>query len=248
MPLELTLPITFSGASSANFAVTMDPATTIDGNSSTTFQVTFTPTSSGTHNSEIHIANNDPDESPYTFALQGTGIVPSVILSAQNTPLAENGGVATLIATASTAPALPITVHLRFSGTADGPGDSSDYNSATQIVIPAGQTSASINVTGVNDAIDDENETIVANILRVTNGTEDTSSGQQRQTLTITDDDEPMITLDASPLALAEDGGMSTLTARTDIISTKNIVAVLGFSGTADRTGGAATIVAQIES
>jgi uncharacterized delta-60 repeat protein len=57
------------------FSITLQPAsaTVAAGGGTQTFEVTFTPTSAGTHNATISIANDDPDEHPFTFALTGTG-------------------------------------------------------------------------------------------------------------------------------------------------------------------------------
>ena len=43
---------------------------------STTFQVRFDPSATGTRVATITIANNDADENPYDFAIQGTGTPP----------------------------------------------------------------------------------------------------------------------------------------------------------------------------
>lgn len=66
--------ITFVGGNSGDFAVTTAPSATVATNSSTTFTVTFTPTAGGLRTTELRIANNDPDENPYNFNIQGTGI------------------------------------------------------------------------------------------------------------------------------------------------------------------------------
>jgi hypothetical protein len=90
-----------------------------------------------------------------------------------------------------------MTVDLAFSGTATL---TTDYTrSGTQIVIAAGNTSGSITVTAVQDALDEADETVIVDISVFTNGTE---SGTQQQTTTITDDDAPL-TLNASPATIA---------------------------------------------
>ena len=64
--------ITITGAT-ANFTLTANPSATISAGGSTTFTITYNPVSSGTHLATISIANNDADEDPYTFLLQGSG-------------------------------------------------------------------------------------------------------------------------------------------------------------------------------
>ncbi|MEQ3690561.1 MAG: choice-of-anchor D domain-containing protein [Flavobacterium sp.] len=73
--------ISFSGANAADFTVTSAPSATVSTSGSTTFQVTFDPSADGLRNATISIVNNDSDENPYTFAIQGNGISAPVITS-----------------------------------------------------------------------------------------------------------------------------------------------------------------------
>jgi hypothetical protein len=66
--------IAFTGTNASEFTVTSPPSASISAFSSTTFTVTFAPTSLGIRNAQIHIDNNDSDENPYDFNLQGTGV------------------------------------------------------------------------------------------------------------------------------------------------------------------------------
>jgi len=75
MPLTISNP-TITGTNASEFSITTPPGTlTIGANSSTTFQVTFNPTAVFTRIATINIVNNDSDENPYTFVIQGTGIL-----------------------------------------------------------------------------------------------------------------------------------------------------------------------------
>ncbi|MFI1772524.1 LamG-like jellyroll fold domain-containing protein [Thalassobellus citreus] len=64
--------ITITGAT-ADFTLTATPSQTIVAGGSTTFTITYDPTTSGTHTAIISIANDDTDEDPYTFLVQGQG-------------------------------------------------------------------------------------------------------------------------------------------------------------------------------
>jgi hypothetical protein len=66
--------VTISGTNAADFTITANPTTPITASSSTTFTVTFDPSAVGLRTATISIANNDADENPYTFAIQGTGV------------------------------------------------------------------------------------------------------------------------------------------------------------------------------
>ena len=79
---------------------------------------------------------------------------PSVSLSSSVQTISDNGGQATVTATLSGAAGLPIVIPLTFGGTAvlgtNYTVSGSSYNpSVTSLSIPAGQTSASILITGI---------------------------------------------------------------------------------------------------
>ena len=64
--------VTITGAT-AGFTLTTTPNSSILAGGSTTFTITYDPTTSGIHTATISIANNDTDENPYTFLIQGRG-------------------------------------------------------------------------------------------------------------------------------------------------------------------------------
>ncbi|MCD4753629.1 MAG: choice-of-anchor D domain-containing protein, partial [Anaerolineaceae bacterium] len=63
--------VTLSGA---DFSLTTDATTPIISNGgTTTFTITFEPSVSGIRTGTVSIANDDSDENPYNFSIQGTG-------------------------------------------------------------------------------------------------------------------------------------------------------------------------------
>ncbi|MBI4926457.1 MAG: choice-of-anchor D domain-containing protein [Anaerolineae bacterium] len=71
--------VAVSGTNAADFSVTAFPASPVSAAGSTTFQVTFIPGALGTRSATLSIDNNDSEENPYTFAIQGTGTCASAI-------------------------------------------------------------------------------------------------------------------------------------------------------------------------
>ena len=57
----------------SEFSVTDQPDTTVAAGGSTTFEITFNPSALLLRSALISIANDDADESPYTFIIQGSG-------------------------------------------------------------------------------------------------------------------------------------------------------------------------------
>jgi hypothetical protein len=80
---ELTLTgtpkVVIGGANAADFVVTAQPMSPIAAvNGITTFEITFDPSTTGTRTATVSIANDDPNENPYTFSIQGTGVAPEI--------------------------------------------------------------------------------------------------------------------------------------------------------------------------
>ena len=118
--------------------------------------------------------------------------LPVVNLSVDPSSIDENGGVATLTATLDSTFTSDVTVNLAFSGTATGSG--TDYTaSASQIVVSAGNTTGTMTITGVDDALSEGDETVIVDVDSVTNGREAT---EQQVTVTITDDELYTLTVE----------------------------------------------------
>ena len=66
--------VTISGTHAADFGLTIDAAATVaSGGGTTTFTITFDPSAAGTRSANVSIANDDSNENPYNFDIQGTG-------------------------------------------------------------------------------------------------------------------------------------------------------------------------------
>ena len=117
-----------------------------------------------------------------TITITDNDAAPLVTLSAQPTEIAERNGRSTLTARLGSRSDQPVTVTLAYSGTATR---GTDFTAPDQIVIPAGQTSATVDVVSTADATDDDDETVIVDVASVTNGTED---GTQQVTITLDED------------------------------------------------------------
>jgi hypothetical protein len=95
--------VSISGAHASDFTVSLVPATPIAASSSTTFQITFDPSVFGQRMATVSIDNNDSDEDPYTFAIQGNGLDIPVINSSL-TASGEQGNPFSYTITASNTP------------------------------------------------------------------------------------------------------------------------------------------------
>lgn len=68
--------IVISGANAADFSVTLIPSTPISAGANTTFSITFDPSAIGSRTATLTIANDDSNENPYNFDIQGNGFAP----------------------------------------------------------------------------------------------------------------------------------------------------------------------------
>ena len=68
--------VSINGTHAADFTVTAAPSNSIAASGSTTFNITLDPSADGLRSAYVYISNNDGDENPYTFAIQGTGFTP----------------------------------------------------------------------------------------------------------------------------------------------------------------------------
>ncbi|MHB8894000.1 MAG: choice-of-anchor D domain-containing protein [Candidatus Geothermincolia bacterium] len=81
--------VAVGGANAADFTVTTLPVSPVAAGGSRTFQVRFDPSAAGTRVATISIANNDGDENPYDFAVQGTGTTPEITVSGNGMGIAS---------------------------------------------------------------------------------------------------------------------------------------------------------------
>ncbi len=169
-----------------------------------------------------------------TVTVTNDDTAPTVTLSVNNSSIDEVAGTATLTATLSAISGKDVTVDLGYSGTAS---NGTDYNSSasTSITINAGDISA--NAAVIISTIDDPNpetdETIIVDIIGVTDGTE---NGTQQQTITINDNDIPNVEFIATSSNGLESVSSADLIVHTNIVSALTVTVDYTVTGTA--TGG----------
>jgi hypothetical protein len=204
-----------AGSLSANTTLIAVEDTNYEGSETVIIDITAVANGSetGTQQKTVTITDNDA--------------VPTVTLSAAATNIAEAAGTTTITATLSGTSYQTITVNLSLSGTATV---NTDYTLGTSISISAGSLSANITLTGVDDAIDELDETVIIDISTLTNGTE---NGVQQTTVTITDDEGPTVTLSTSVTTIGEATASMTVTATLSATSVQDVTAYFVFSGTA---------------
>jgi hypothetical protein len=132
-----------------------------------------------------------PGPAERTLTIRNVDAKPSVSLTSIDRMVSEAVGTVQLTAALSHAAGVPVTVPFKYTGTAtrnkdykfalDGGG-----NPILTLVIPAGSTSAALDIHVVNDKVDEDDETLTATMGKVTNAV---AGAVQVNTLTIADND-----------------------------------------------------------
>ena len=65
--------VNISGAHASDFSVSVQPGSPVGAGETTTFDVRFSPSAEGLREAVVNIANNDSDEDPFAFTIQGMG-------------------------------------------------------------------------------------------------------------------------------------------------------------------------------
>ena len=133
--------ITISGANASDFVVTTLPSGTVGAESSTTFVITFTPSYAGYRTATVSIVNNDSNENPYTFVVDGYG---DCSVAAFNTIIPTSGPAGTEVTITATANNLTSA-----TATFNGVSASVTQISATQItaIVPSTAVSGTLVTT-----------------------------------------------------------------------------------------------------
>ena len=99
------------GPAAGDFSVTAQPDAPVDPGETTTFAVRFTPSVSGTQVATVTIANDDSNENPYAFAVQGRGANQAPLAGAGSDQSVSGGAAVTLDGSGSSDPDghLPLT-------------------------------------------------------------------------------------------------------------------------------------------
>lgn len=167
--------VDITGTNPGDFSVTAqigtDPLPHTTGNT-TTFTVAFNPTATGVRSATISIDNDDANENPYDFVVKGTGIDPTITITATTTSVTEDGASNLVYQFARTCTAGVLVVNFSVSGTAI-PGTDYAFNGHTSfspgtktgtITFADGNATVDLGVNPATDALIEGNETVVVTV------------------------------------------------------------------------------------
>ena len=88
--INLTLgTVTLGGTNADQFSVQAEPTSPVTGSGSTSFKIRFTPTTYGAKTATVSFTNNDADESPFNFTINGTGVECEINVKQGTTAIAD---------------------------------------------------------------------------------------------------------------------------------------------------------------
>ncbi|MFT4924767.1 MAG: hypothetical protein ACI8WB_000851 [Phenylobacterium sp.] len=153
----------------------------------------------------------------------------TVSIAVSSNALSENSGTVTVTTNLSQSTFADVAVALSFSGSATL---GTDYTtSATTLVIPAGQSQASVTLSATQDNIIEGNESLIVVLASVSGGSSVASSANQ--IIVLADDDTISATLAISSASVAEATGTSEVTVSLNQANFEAVTINFGLSGTA---------------
>jgi VCBS repeat-containing protein len=165
----------------------------------------------------------DGNESWFTVANEV-----KVTLTSSASSISEPTNSVTLTATLDNTSSADVTVNLTYSGTAT---NATDYSGASSITVSAGLLTRTTAITAIDDTDVEVTETIVVDVDTVTGGSE---NGTQQASINLTDNDVPSVSsIVLDQATIAEDGGVSVITATISAVHSKNTTIPLTITGTA---------------
>lgn len=195
---------------------------TLDENNETVILELGTPSNANLGTNIIH-----------TYTITDDDTAPTLSFQTSSSYQSELGGLVNIPLTLSTASALPVTVTYTVNGTSTAT-DPDDYanTSAGSVTIPAGVTTANLQLTITNDALSESNETIEITLDTPTNASLGSTT---THTTSITDDEtNPTVSWTATTSTTAENNGTVVVTASISTPTANAITVPYTVNGTAN--------------
>ncbi|MCP4747358.1 MAG: choice-of-anchor D domain-containing protein, partial [Desulfobacteraceae bacterium] len=214
-PLDLsgTPKISISGDHAADFSVSSEPESSVEAGGSTIFQVTFDPGDTGARSATLSIVNNDSDENPYNFNIQGTGGQAGIsVTPTSGLAVSETGDTDTFTVVLNSEPIADVSIGI-ISG-----------DSGEAVVSPAvltftdsnWNTAQTVTVTGVDDS-DLDGDVVFTIQTEAASSSDGNYNGLDPDDVTGTNLDNDT---DSDSDSVADDIDNCRLTANTDQIDT----------------------------
>lgn len=168
------------------------------------------------------------DLTTHTLTIQETDLSPTVDISTPSQTVSEGAGTVSIPITLSYASQAEAVIPFAFSGTAI---QGTDFTAATNVTIPAGQTTGNILITLIDNLVINPNKTIIVNLGNPSEAHLGTSISH---TITVVDNDNnPTVSLSSPSQSVSEGAGSVTVTFSMSKTSLLDVTIPYSISGTA---------------
>jgi hypothetical protein len=233
----VTVPFSTSGTATngVDYSVSASPLTFYPGETSATITLDVVDDGTDEPNETVILTLGMPTGAglgavtTYTATISDNDVVPTVQFTTSSQPGAESAGTVLLTAQLSSLAGQDVTIPFTTAGTATR--DTDYYISASPLVIPAGQTTATISLNLYNDTLHEAAETVVVTMSTPTGAT---LGGLPSQTVTIIDDDAaPSVQFTLASQSHVESYGSVTATIELSAVSGLPVTVPFTVAGTA---------------
>lgn len=231
----VTILVSSGGTASqpSDYTLSGNPLIILPGATSGTIQLNLVNSAGFESPETVVLTLNSPSNgtlgevSTQTVTIVDSSAAPEVTLSTATQFVSEAVVLIEVTVNLSFAIGQNVTVPFSLSGSAAAPADY--VIAANQVVIPAGHLSATFNISVVNDATIENNETVVVTLGTPTIGT---LGGTIEQTITILDNDTlPVAAFNLANQAVSEDAGSVTLTVQLSLVPQSDVTIPFSVSG-----------------
>ena len=241
--VELSVVVGTTTASGSDYSVTEGILTF---NSNTTQNVSLTIVSDALYEANENVvlglafpsAGSVTPNSQHTYTINDDDVAPTIYFTSASGSGSEGTNPANLEVRLSAVSGLNASINYEDAGTGTASASGVDYSLAPgTVTITAGQTTANIPVTIINDDISEFNETVVVNLLNAT-AVNSTLDNPATHTYTIVDnDDDPSVQFANATSSNSEAVSPATIQIELDAISGKDVTVNYSVSGTATGSG-----------
>ena len=234
---DVVVPFTLGGTATAgaDYTAATSPVTIPAGQTSAGISIVVTDDTLDETDETIVVTLGQPNvgvlgaNTTNTATIVDNDAAPTVDFAPAEQSADESVGTMTITAQLSAASGQDVTVPFSVSGSATA---GVDYSiTASPLTIPAGQTSASITITVVNDTLDEADESVIVsmgNPVNATPGVVTVSSA------TIRDDDAaPSLQFTSAEQSVLENAGTATITVQLSAVSGLDVTVPFSAEGTA---------------
>ena len=211
-----------------------------------TVTITATDDAVDAPNQTVRVTLTNPDGTtvPTTLSqnlsIKDDEATPTLTLILTPASIAESGTENRTMVTATLSHASSVDIEVTVSAEPTAPATAADFTLSPNktLTIEAGDktSTGTVTLTAVNNALDAPDKTVTVTGTVASYGLGTIASATQ--TLTITDDDTPVVTLALTPSSISENGGQSTVTARLSPVSSQATVVTVAAAAVSPAVAG----------